>query len=81
MTFFDDGIIYFINSEVLEDDDTDVKIYDEGMYYVENDIQVMLSQEERNALLSKIELEMKKTGLIAVLPDSYKKWKESARLI
>lgn len=79
MTFFDEGKIYFINSEVLEDDDKDVKVYDEGMYYVENDAQVMLSEDERNALLSKVELEMKKIGLVAVMPERYLKWKESAR--
>jgi hypothetical protein len=79
MTFFDEGKIYFINSEVLEDDDKDVKVYDEGMYYVENDAQVMLSEEERNALLSKVELEMKKIGLVAVMPGRYLKWKEQGR--
>jgi hypothetical protein len=79
MTFFDEGKIYFINSEVLEDDDKDVKVHDEGMYYVENDAQVMLSEDERNALLSKVELEMKKIGLVAVMPERYLKWKEQGR--
>jgi hypothetical protein len=76
MTFFDDERIYFINSEVL-DGDVDVIVEDEGMYYVENNKQIMLSEEERNRLLKKVELEMKKIGLVAVLPHRYMKWKES----
>ncbi len=78
MTFFDEERIYFINSDVIETDDADVLIYDEGMYYVENDAQVMLTEDERNRLLAKVEAEMKKIGLIAVLPERYIKWKESA---
>ena len=75
MTFFDDERIYFINSEQLPDDEKDVIVYDEGMYYVENDKQVMLSEDERNRLLHKVELEMKKIGLVAVMPGRYLKWK------
>lgn len=78
MSFFEDERIYFINSDVLETDDADVIVYDEGMYHVENNAQVMLSEEQRNILLEKVELEMKKIGLIAVMPERYIKWKESA---
>ncbi len=78
MTFFHAEKIYFINADVLETDDADVLIYDDGMYYVENDAQVMLSEDERNRLLAEVEREIKKIGLIAVMPDRYIKWKESA---
>lgn len=79
MTFFEDDKIYFINSDVLDSDDEDVKVYDEGMYYVENKEQVMLSEDARNVLLGKLESEMNKTGLIAVMPERYLKWKATAR--
>lgn len=78
MSFFDEEKIYFINSDVLETDDADVIVYDEGMYYVENSAQVMLNEDARNKILEKIESEMKKIGLIAVMPERYIKWKESA---
>ena len=76
MTFFDEGRIYFIDSEVLDSDDADVMISDDGIYYVENNAKVMLSENERYEVLQKVEFEMEKIGLIAVMPEKYKKWRD-----
>jgi hypothetical protein len=79
IAFFDEDKIYFINSELLEEDDADVKVYDNDIYYVEDNVKVMLSENERNEILRKLELEMEKTGLMAVMPEKYIKWRDLIR--
>lgn len=81
IAFFDEDKIYFINSELLDADDADVRVYDNDIYYVENKVKVMLSENERNEILRKLELEMEKTGLIPLMPERYLSWKESNKLI
>lgn len=76
MTFFDEGKIYFLDSELLEGEE-DVVIYDNKIYYIENGSKVFLSEKEGNEILKKIEMEMEKTGLVVIMPERYNRWKES----
>jgi hypothetical protein len=79
IAFFEEDKIYFMKAELVDGDDADVRVYDDEIYYVEDKVKIMLSEDERNEILRKLELEMEKTGLMPVMPERYTRWRNTIR--
>jgi hypothetical protein len=70
MTFSDEGITYFIDSE-LHAGKNDVAIFDREIYYLHNNSKIVLSENEAYQILNKVEKEMGNIGLVVEMPDQY----------